>query len=89
MAACRRHQNAQADQGASNLFLERPMQAEALAFDRGTRRRSGADGRTIVEGLVRLGDIALVALSGIAASHLRFVSGVAAPRALGVDDGLA
>src|SRR5690349_14610684 len=36
------------------------------------RRRSGANGRTVAEALVRLGDIGVVALSGLLAAQLRF-----------------
>src|SRR4051794_22878032 len=59
------------------------MQAEALALGTrgGRRRRSGADGRAVAEGLVRLGDIVTVAFSGLLASRLRF-PGDARPEAV-------
>jgi putative colanic acid biosynthesis UDP-glucose lipid carrier transferase len=51
------------------------MRADAgLLLDQACRRRrrSGVDGRTIADGLVRLGDVLVVALSGVLASRFRF-----------------
>jgi hypothetical protein len=46
--------------------------AVRLGLRPASRHRSGADGRTLAEGLVRLGDLAVVALSGLLATKLRF-----------------
>src|SRR4051812_14009061 len=61
--------------------LRGSMRAGAAALQEDSarcRRRSGLNSRTLIDGLVRVGDVVVVGLSGLVASAVRF-SGVEDP----------